>query len=374
MTERKRTYGQWWDTTEELVTVPLEAVRRVGLAGLQAGGATPDDAAFLLDVALDKALQGDHARGLGRLPGMVRSAKGGALDLHPKVTVLRDRGATALVGAGPKAQGQLVCRFAMDLAIEKALTYGVGWVGSQAPGAILTTFVKQAVAKGMVGMVLTQSFPTVAPLGGMKPLLGNAPVAFGVPAAGHDPVILDLSITESSASGMFQAGQQGQPAPEGALLDESGNPTRDASQFIKPEWAARGVMAARGSLTPLGRGHKGYALVFIVGLLSYLLTDSSPSWDLAPDLPRHGKNGTILVAIDPGAFAPEDEVKGRVDAFIDVVKGAPRKPGVTGILYPGERSQQLQREGRGAGGISIPPSHYQWLVGLAKELGMEGVL
>lgn len=374
MTERKRTYGQWWDTTEELVTVPLEAVRRVGLAGLQAGGATPEDAAFILDIAIDKALQGDHARGLFRLPGMVRSAKRGTLDLHPKITVLRERGATALVGAGPKGQPALVCRFAMGVAIEKAKTHGVGWVGVQAQPGVLGTFVKQAVAQNMVGMVMTQSFPSVAPLGGMKPLLGNAPVAFGVPTSRHDPVIVDLSITESSASGMFQTGLQGGLAPEGALLDELGNPTRDAGKFADPQLAAKGVMAPRGTLTPLGRGHKGYALVFVVGLLAYVLADASPPWDLAPDLATQGTYGAFMVAIDPGVFSPAEDVKGRVDAFIDRVKGAPRKAGVAEILYPGERSQQLQREGREAGLLSLPSSHYHGLVGLAKDLGMEGVL
>ena len=371
---RQLTYGQWWDTTEELVTLSLDAVRRVCLAGLEEGGASPEDAEFILQSPLDKALQDDHTRGLGRLPGMVRAAKAGQIDLNPKIEVLRDHGATALVESSRNASHPLVCRFSMDLAIEKARRYGVGWVGGKTMGGVLTPFVRREVDAGMVGMILTQSFPSVAPLGGKTPLLGNAPVAFGIPAKDHDPVILDLSITESSASGMFLTAKQGQQAPEGALLDEHGDPTLDAREFVTEESLASQDMVARGSLRPLGGGHKGYALVFVVGLLSYLLTDTSTPWDLRRGLDSPGQVGTIFVAVDPGAFIPAGEVVGRVDGFIDRVKDAPKKDGISEILYPGERSQQYQREGRKSGSISLPASHYHGLAGLAAELGMEGAL
>ena len=73
--ERNRTYGQWWDTTEEMVDLPLAAVERVSLAALQEAGASRGDAEFLLDVSLEKALQGDHARGMGRI---IEISRGGA--------------------------------------------------------------------------------------------------------------------------------------------------------------------------------------------------------------------------------------------------------------------------------------------------------
>ena len=374
MPVEKRTYGQWWDTTEELVRVPVDRVLEIGIAALKSGGATEENAAFIMDQSLMKALQGDHTRGLGRLPGTVQAAKNGALDLNPEVKVLRESSATALVGAGPNAQSSIVCRFAMDLAIEKARQHGVGWVGAHALGGILTQFVKQAVDAGMIGMVMTQSFPSVAPLGGMKPLLGNAPIAFGIPAGKHAPVILDLSMTESSASGMFQTAKQGGQAPEGALLDERGNPTRDAREFVTEGSLGGMDMVARGSLSALGGGHKGYALVFIVGLLSYILTDTSPPWDLRKDIEPPGQVGTFFVAIDPARFTPAEEVASRVDSFIDTVKSQPKKAGAVDILYPGERSQQFQREGLERGTVDIPASHYQGLASLAKELGMEGTI
>ena len=81
---------------------------------------------------------------------------------------------------------------------------------------------RQYMTIGMVGIVMNQSFPTVAPLGGAGALFGNQPFAFGVPTARHDPVLYDASMTQSSASGMFLAAKQKQKIAPGLLLDEHG--------------------------------------------------------------------------------------------------------------------------------------------------------
>lgn len=76
------------------------------------------------------------------------------------------------------------------------------------------------------------------------------------------------------------------------------------------------------------------------------------------------------MALDPSSFLPIEEFKQRVDQFIDTVKSSPKKGGVDEILYPGQRSQELQRAGR----ATMPASHYQMLVELAGEVGLEGAL
>ncbi len=118
----ERTYGQWWESQEERVKVPLQPLRKVALTAMTAAGATPDDAEYLFNVRLDKALQGDHTRGIRSFARDVRSAKSGILDVHPRIEVLRETPATALIDGGPTASGLLVCRAGMRLAISKART------------------------------------------------------------------------------------------------------------------------------------------------------------------------------------------------------------------------------------------------------------
>lgn len=375
--DKRRTHGQWWQSTEPFVVLPIAEVERIGRLAYEAAGASPDDAAFLLATNLDKAIQGDHARGLGKLSGLLAAARAGSLDLAPTIETV-DRGpAVAVVDGGPTASGRLVCRAAMDLAIAKAGDCGMALVGARASGELLTPYMRQATEAGMIGMAMVQSAPSVAPLGARGPLLGNAPVAVGIPAGDKAPLILDMSLTQSSASGVILAGQQGELTPPGVLLDEDGVPTRDASRFQDQQRAAEhGLMCLRGSLVPLGNSHKGYALVLVVGLLTSLLSDTDPPWELYYDLDERGRYGTLLWAIDPVRITglPADEVGRRVDRFLERVKQAPpARDAEEGfdVLYPGERSQQLAAERRRAGRVSIPQSHAEELAALARELGID---
>jgi LDH2 family malate/lactate/ureidoglycolate dehydrogenase len=366
-----------------MVEVSIDAVRQLGMAAMQKVGADEDDAGFLVDSALDKAVQGDHTRGLESLQATVHSARRGEIDLHPSVTIMRESPGTALVGAGAKAARALVCRAGMDLAIAKARQTGIAWVSVRVAAGSLTPYVRRAVDAGMVGMVLTETYPLVAPHGGYVPLLGNAPIAFGIPAGEHDPVILDMSLTQSSASGVVLAAAQGQPAPPGCVLDEEGNPTTDASVFPRPTNDPSSFLGpgqgARGSLAPLGGSHKAYALIFVVSLLTTILTDADAPWaggEIARGQPvdptRH--YGSTFMALDPSAFGPLDTLRQQTDAFIDAVKASPTRPGVEEILYPGELSQRIRRQRRDAGSFLIPAHQYQNLLQMARTLDLETTL
>ena len=368
MGREDRTYGQWWDAEGPYVRVRLDELQRFGREAYQRVGATADDAEFLFATNLDKALQGDHARGLGKVPGIVRGARAGTFDLAAPVDVVRRRGATAVVDGGRTAFGRLVCRRGMELAIETARTQGIAIVGARASAELLTPFVTMASDAGMVGMALVQSVPTVAPLGGFRPLLGNAPLAIAVPAADRDAVVLDMSFTQSSASGVLLAAAQSQEVPPGCLLDELGRPTTNARDFPDTDLIERtGGIAVRGTLTPLGNSHKGYAMVFMIGLLASVLTDTSPPWDLDWNLEERGTYGTVLIAIDPEALNPNHPAA-QVDAFVERVTSEPRLDGSDRILYPGQRSQELKRERRGDGTVTIPRTHLEALQELATEL------
>jgi LDH2 family malate/lactate/ureidoglycolate dehydrogenase len=363
-----------------MVEVPIEAVRQLGVAALQKVGAKEDDAGFVVESALDKAVQGDHTRGIESLRAIVLSAMRGEVDLDPSVTIIKETPGTALIGAGAKAARALVCRAGMDLAIAKARQTGIGWVSVRVAAGSLTPYVRRAVDAGMVGMVLTQSYPTVAPHGGFVPLLGNAPIAFGIPAGEHDPVILDMSLTQSSASGVVLAATQGHPAPPGCVLDEEGNPTTDASVFpnatTDPSNFLGPGQSARGSLTPLGSSHKAYALIFVVGLLTTILADADAPWAAGQiargqpvDATRH--YGSTFMALDPSAFGPIEKIRRETDAFIDAVKASPTRPGVDEILYPGELSQRIRRQRQEAGSFLLPVHQYQNLLEIARTLDLE---
>jgi len=364
-----RTAGQWWDINEEYVTVPLGAIRGVGSAAFVWAGASKVDADYLFGFHLDKAMQGDHLRGLGLVPRQVRQAKIGNPNLRLKPRLVRTGKATAIVEPGAGSP-KLACRYGMALAIKKAKTYGVAVVTVRGPGQSIGQYVRQAAAEGLIGVACVQTKASVAPIGGVQPLLGNGPTAVGIPAGRRDPIVMDMSFTMSSGRGIKHAAVEGRRIPEGILLDEQGEPTTDPSVFADTD----GVVS-KGTLVPIG-GHKGYAMLYVIGLLTSTLADASPAWEIqsANDASGRKKAGTLLMAIDPGAFIPVTRFRKQVDNYIATIAAARRKPGVSEILYPGQRSQALRRACERAGTISIPASHQQGMVDLAKEIGLGGVL
>jgi LDH2 family malate/lactate/ureidoglycolate dehydrogenase len=368
-TDRERTFGQWWDWKGEYTRVSIPELTALCVDSYTAVGATPDDAAFLSEGAIDKTVQGDHARGVVYIPPTVRSIRSGRQDPRARIDVVQARGASGLIAGGPKAMGRLVCRAGMRFAIDNAREHGIGLAAARGGAGLLTQYVTMAIEANMIGLVMTQTGPCVAPLGGYTALLGNGPFAVGVPAGRHDPVVLDMSFTQSSASGVLLAAEQGETIASGALLDATGAPTIDPRDFRDVDRTNSPTDASGdGTLTALGNSHKGYAMLFLIGLLSSVLSDTAPAWDLAPGSSADGAvAGSLLIAIDPHAFGAADPI-GAVDAFIETVTSAPRRAGVDEILYPGMRSQQLRRARRERGSVDIPVPQLDALIALADDL------
>ncbi|MDL1879404.1 Ldh family oxidoreductase, partial [Gammaproteobacteria bacterium PRO2] len=130
------------------------------------------------------------------------------------------------------------------------------------------------------------------------------------------------------------------------------------------DWLQKGKLVAQGSLLPIGAGHKGYALIFVVGLLTSLLTDGDFPWNLGPQAPRPQTTGTVFLSLDLAAFGEPAAMRARADEFIDRLRASPRKEGVDGILYPGERSQALKQKGLARGRLELPQAQWQELTAM----------
>jgi LDH2 family malate/lactate/ureidoglycolate dehydrogenase len=173
------------------------------------------------------------------------------------------------------------------------------------------------------------------------------------------------------------AAQQGRPVPEGFILDENGNVTTDAASYPAVGFTGHERQLARGSLCPLGNSHKGYGLIFVVGLLTTVLADANAPWEVSRierGLPTDGAcYGALFAAIDPMRFA-DQQLNLRVDEFIDTLKSSPTCLGTDEILYPGEKSQRLRRRRTEADSFAIPAIGYAQLRELADELGLSDLL
>jgi L-2-hydroxycarboxylate dehydrogenase (NAD+) len=318
-----------------------------------------EDARTVAALMADADLQGSDGHGVMRLPQYMRRIRGGAVNLTPSITVVKERAAMALVD-GDNGMGHLVMKRAAEIAIEKARTAGIAWVGARwsnhaGPASL---YARMPLAHGMIGLYFAVGNANhLPPWGGLDMLLSTNPIAAAIPAGEEPPIVLDMATTVAAYGKVKAKAAKGEPMPEGWMVDREGNPLTDPRR------------ASEGFLLPIG-GYKGYGLALVVGLLAGTLNGAAMGRDVVDfnqDATSATNTGHAIMAIDPAAFGELEEFKASVDTLIRDLRASERLPGVERILMPGEQSHERIAANR-ANGIPIAASLMGALDRLAEDL------
>ena len=253
--------------------------------------------------------------------------------------------------------GFVVANIAMKLAIELAQENGIGIVGMRNLGhcGTLSYYLRQATAKGLVGISMCQSDPMAVPFGGAEPFFGTNPIGFGCPVEGGAPIIFDMATTVQAWGKVLDARARGREIPSSWAVDSTGEPTTDPF--------------AVAGLSPIS-GAKGYGLMMMVDILagSMLGVPFGPHVSSMYDGLDRGRGlGQLHIVINP-AFFSTGGAAGTSEAFTQSIKAmiadlhnVQPAPGHDSILYPGERSRQTQ-ERYERDGIPVVRDIYDYLV------------
>jgi LDH2 family malate/lactate/ureidoglycolate dehydrogenase len=233
-------------------------------------GCSEAHAVLAADVLLKSDLRGIDSHGVARLSGYIRLWERQRINATPDIKVVYETATTATVD-GDAGLGLVVAPFAMQIAIEKAKTYGSGWVSVRNSNhfGIAGYHALMAVEQDMIGFAMTNASPLVAPTFANERLLGTNPMCYAFPAGQYPPVIVDMA-TSAAANGKLEIAQRsGKQVPEGWIQDGQGNFTTDPH-----------ALKSGGSLLPLGSdrehgSHKGFGLSATVDILSGVLSGAN---------------------------------------------------------------------------------------------------
>ena len=329
---------------------------------LEHAGLPSSDASIVADNLVTADLRGVHSHGVVRLPWYVSALQAGGVNSHPNLRRVHHRHCVGLLD-GDNGMGQVVAAQGMKWALEIAHTEGIGVVGVRGSNHFGTCayYVQMATRQDYIGIVFTNGWPLMAPWGGKEAMLGNHPLAVGIPAGEEPPVILDMATSVVAQGTIDLAYKKGECIPEGWAMDKRGWPTQDPREALD------------GLIMPLG-GHKGYGLSLVIGFLTTVLTGAAMSWEMLdiPSLCRGlGTNvGHLLMAIDVDSFIPLAEFKRRMEKMVRTLKACPRAEGVDRIYMPGEIEYLKQRTYQ-AEGIPIASVVRQELRELAARFKVE---
>lgn len=337
-----------------------EHLRRFGTGVLTAVGVPERDAALVADSLVQADLWGHQSHGLLRLPWYVARIRSGAMAAVTEPAVLTDTGPLLLLD-GRAGIGQVLTDRARALAVERARQHGVGVVGVRDSNHFGTAmyFTRRAARDGCVAILTTNASPAMAPWGGREKVLGTNPWSIAAPGPDGRVVAVDIANTAVARGKIYLARNRGEPIPDTWALTPDGAPTTDP---------AEGVL---GVVLPMA-GHKGYAISFMMDVLSGALTGSSVATGVHGPYEPEARSGAghLFLAIDPAAFGDEAGYRRRVARLIDEVKTAPPAQGFDEIFYPGEVEDRAEAANVAEGGVVLAPESLADLRGLGVDTGV----
>lgn len=320
--------------------VGIEDLRSCSKSVLSAVGVPDGDADIIVDSIVYAHTRGKHTHGIGRMPIYVRKIGEGLMNPLTPMKLIRETPATAVYDA-ENGFGQVSAVRAMDIAVEKAKICGIGAVGVRNSNNFGTAgFIgEHAVRRGMIGVVISNSGPAIAPTGGKKAILGTNPICLAFPGDGNDPpIIFDMACSNAARGKIRLAAKTGEKIPAGWATDENGKETDDPNEALK------------GAMMPIG-GYKGFGLALCVDIIAGLLTGSAFGGN-AKNL-NHPTEisgyGHMVAALDPNAFISPEEYRSKLAETVANIKAC----GEEGAVFmPGERSATLARSNTEAVEIS----------------------
>jgi len=321
---------------------------------LMAAGLPEPDAEISADVLIESDKRGIDSHGIGRLkPIYIDRIREGIINPVTKIDVIKDGPTTAVLDAN-NGMGQVVSKYAMQLAIDKAKQFGMGMVAVRNSNhyGIAGYYVTMATEQGMVGITGTNARPSIAPTFGVENMLGTNPLTFGMPSDEPFSFVLDCatSVTQRGKIEVYQ--RLGKDLPDGWVIGEDGSSRTDTEQVLKDLVTGGAALTPLGGMGELLGGYKGYGYATVVEILSAALAGGAFLKGLSGisegvKQPYH--LGHFFIAIDVEAFTTLESFKQITGDILRTLRSSKKAPGEERIYTAGEKEHlaSLERSNEG---------------------------
>lgn len=348
--------------------VPVDRLLAIYEAVARHHGADDDEAALFAGCLIRADLRGHPTQGIGLLPYLSELLAAGSMAFGRPLTIVSETPAITVLD-GHNGAGHVVGTRAMDIAIEKARTLGIGFVTVRRGGdyGMASNYALQAVDQGMIGLSMSTGPLLVAPWGGRDARFCTNPIAVAVPAGEREPVVIDMATSASSMGKVVLAARDGRRLDGPEVVDAQGCYTDDPARVILNVMDRESRMA--GALLPAGP--KGFSMVLMVEMLSALLSGERTWQDERPAGPdgREAFYSHTFVAISVAHFQPPEAFAASADRMIETLTGSRPAEGFAKVRLPGEGAAARERDYRERG-VEVREEEWAMVESLAARLGL----
>lgn len=268
---------------------------------------------------------------------------------------------------GKNGLGQVIGKYSMNLAIEKAKKYGIGMISTRGSNhyGICGYYTMMASNENLIGFSCTNTSPLQVPTRSKKSALGTNPLSLAMKSK-NDEFVLDMATTAVALGKIEIAARKGEDLPDGWALGHDGKITNDPIEAQKSH-----------RLLPLGgveknSGYKGYGLAVMVEILCGILSGSQfgpniRDWKAAEDVADLGQ---CFLAINPEVFCPG--APERLDKLLGQLRELPVASEETsgGVMVAGDPERKSIKRADQIGGIIYHDNQIKACNELADSLGV----
>ena len=151
----------------------------------------------------------------------------------------------------------------------------------------------------LIGIGFTNAPASIAPVGGVKPVVGTNPISVAVYNKGSIKILIDQSASVVAKSEISVRAKSGEAIPTGWAFGPDGENTTDPS------------IALKGTMAPTG-GYKGFGIGLFVEIMTACLTGANLGTEassFADDKGGPPGTGQFFIAINPEKYSQGFEEK-----------------------------------------------------------------
>ena len=341
---------------------PYQDLEQFIREALRAAGAPENKARLVAETLVSANLRGIDSHGVHLLPRYIEQLRAGNINPAADGRVVSESGACMLFD-GEHGIGQSVANTCCRHAVRLAKEHGLGMVVARDSNhfGIAATWGKRISDAGMIGVVMCNASPSVAPWQGRDGRIGTNPICVSMPSTGNGAWLLDMATTTVAMNKIVRAAARTSLATGATIASHTGPggaPTTDTRK------------ASQGLLMPLG-GYKGSGLGLMAEILCAVLSGGVLSTEVGGlhILDRKMNTSQMFLAIAAARFLSPEQLQARMEYLIPLVKSARPAKDFDEVLVAGEPERRIEMERREAG-IPIDTATWNSLEQLATELNV----
>lgn len=272
-----------------------KAARELIFQALTGAGTSPSNARYFTEAILDTELSGLEGHGFYWLQYYCEHVESGKVDGKAKPKIKRLTPVAYRVDANRGFAHPAIEQGFAKL-IPAARRYGIAGmaVHNSYNAATLGYHTGYLAKHGLVAFGFTNATPSIAPVGGSRPVIGTNPLSFAIPGRkGKIAMLVDQSASAVTWTAVKRAAEEGRSIPLGWALDAKGEPTTDPSKGLE------------GSMAPFG-GYKGFGQGLIVEVMCAALAGALRGPQMGSFMANDGRSigcGQFFIALEPGMFS-----------------------------------------------------------------------